>query len=153
MSRRNGTTRTSSAAAQAEADAILAAKLAEQANQPEDETTPPVANLADRFVAMNALIVHQRNTTRLAEATLVKNLELALNYHVWQTQRDEAAAREFNPNTMFDSDSPLVGPETVNEYIQESPTEAEGFAPVVIAGGRGEVINPPVEATPTTSEE
>lgn len=74
----------------AEADAALAETLGIE--QP--ETQPQGTTIADNFVQMNALIVSERTRTRLSEATLVKTLELTMNYHVWSTQREEARAQQ-----------------------------------------------------------
>lgn len=103
-------------------------KAAAEAPAPEPEA-PPEPNIADRFVQMNALIVHQRTNTRLSEATLAKTLELAFQYHAWQTQWEaqQAQQRGFDPRTMMGIDensAELVGP--TGEYLgatEETPAE------------------------------
>lgn len=90
---------------------------------------PQKPTLADRFVGMNQIIVDQRVRTRLSEATLAKTLELALNYHVWQTQQEQ-----------------LQGPQqamqelpTPTRYEPEPPAQASGGGPMGITGL---VLNP-----------
>lgn len=78
-----------------EADAALAEKLGI-----EEETQGNT--MGDNFAQMNTLIQSERNRTRLSEATLVKTMELTMNYLVWTTQREEqqaqqAAQQSFDP--------------------------------------------------------
>lgn len=100
MARRNRPAEDAIAAAEAQAakDAELLAAVQERDANPEPQE-PTNPTIADRFVAMNALVAKQRAETRLSEATLSKNLELALNYFVWETQREEQRAqqRQFDP--------------------------------------------------------
>lgn len=111
------------AEAKAAEDAALLEQLNEQKEQEEPEN-PSSPTIADRFVGMNELLRSERLRTRLSEATLTKNMELALNYHVWETQRAEARAQQgFDPRSFMDAvpsgDEPLDGP-TPDEYIGEA---------------------------------
>ena len=89
---------TAIAEAQAAKDAELLAKVQERDANPESQPEPPKATIADGFVQMNRLIAKERAETRLSEATLTKTLELAMNFHVWETQRaEQKAAQSFDP--------------------------------------------------------
>ena len=90
-----------------EQDAALAAALAAQ--QTEAQRAP---TMADRFVQMNELVVRERVRTRLSESTLQKTLELAMNFHVWRTQKDEQEAQYAQ-----------VGNQPFPEYSEEGKEE------------------------------
>lgn len=85
-----------------EADAALAEKLGIDPNpiQGLDEKFAELdqektgTTIADNLAQMNNLIVAERRRTRLSETTIVKTMELTMNYHVWSTQRDEARAAQ-----------------------------------------------------------
>lgn len=122
-------------------DALVAenaAKAAAEAEAPQETSQPPEPEpeteptIADRFVQMNALIVNQRRTTRLSEATLAKMMELAFQYHAWNLQWEAQQAQRqpaFDPSILMgngeDSDE-LTGP--TGEFIGEAadePTEVQ----------------------------
>ena len=126
----------STAEAQATADAAFLEELqtADAAGEIPDAPTPEENSdptIADRFVAMAHLVVEVRQRTRLSESSLIKTLELAMNYHIWSIQKaeqDAQRAQQMNPQSYFgseDGNAPLVTPETVDEYIgaDETPTE------------------------------
>ena len=106
----------------------LVTKNAEAQAETEPEILPPPEppqepTIADRFVGMNDLIVRQRQTTRLSEATLAKTLELAFQYHAWQTQWDaqQAQRQGFDPSILMgngEDGEELVGP--TGEYLGEA---------------------------------
>lgn len=118
---------------------------------PEPETREP--NIADRFVSMNALIVNQRQTTRLNETTLAKTLELAVNYHIWQTMRDEQREPAFDPRTIMGPDNgEVIGPAPDNVVPLHQPGPASGTGEVIYRDDpRHPLFGQPIE--PKTPEE
>lgn len=121
----------------------LEAKTAEAAAVPPNEPTEPT--IADRFVGMANLIVDVRTKTRLSEATLVKLMETALQYHAWDTARvAQESQNNFDPRTLMGngdgSEEALVGPE--GEYLGETETPTDNGDNTVH-----------VDFTPKTTEE
>lgn len=111
------------AAKQAAADAELLAKL--QNNPP---PPPPEPTIADRFVQMNELLLHERQRTRLGEAALTKMFELAVNYHIWnlQWEAQQQRASFFTPEGgVVDDGEPQVLPDA-DEYLGEAEPPADG---------------------------
>lgn len=109
------------AEAQAELDKKFLEQAAEEATPIEEALEPRDPTIADRFVQMGDLIVAMRQRTRLSESSLVKLLELSMNYHIYdENKRAQQAQQNFNPMDFF------------NPEEGEKVTEAEG--PEIIEG-------------------
>jgi hypothetical protein len=144
--------RTNNKKGTAESDAALAEALAARTEAPEDPE-PPLnresrePTIADRFVGIADLIVAVRTRTRLSEATLVKALEVSLQYHAWDVQRrEQEAQRSFNPASLLGNNGDgnegvLIGP--ADQTIEGQDTE-QGDAPDNVV---------PLNPTPDTTEE
>lgn len=107
---------------QAAADAALLEKLQ---NRPQPEPAPepvPEPTIADRFVGITNLIVTVQARlkgarTPLSEATLLKAMEIALQYHAWDYQRQQQEQQRFDPSMFMGAEGEtgnedgFVGPE------------------------------------------
>lgn len=95
------------------------------APEPEEEQEPRELTIADRFVGMNELLASEKRrlVKQVSETTLIKTLELALNYHVWSTQRQDQLDAQAQQRNMFGNmgsegsgDEGLVGPD-IHEHL------------------------------------
>jgi hypothetical protein len=103
------------AEAQAARDADLMAALQERTanSAPETQSQP---TLADNVVAAAELVADLRKKLRLSEATLVKVLELQMQWH-WANRQQQQAQQPMSPD--------FFGDESGGDGEPEAPTAAD----------------------------
>jgi hypothetical protein len=98
---------------------IVDKMIADAATAPTAPEAPKAPTIADRYVSMATLVKEVRTMTHLNEGTLTKLMELALNYHVWSTQREDA-----NPDQPWITPTE-AGPIEPHEVITEATDNTE----------------------------